>query len=396
MVAFLVISLGSPVLRGQQNSADSSLLKELRDLPEDIQSELPDELRELFEDFEISAWQTTVTLKSLLGYRENLGLSPVSPEAALFGELRAESFVWWTPDDSSWEALAMLDGQVRRYEKNQAGDTEQTWFSHAELRWSPWSRLRVSGRIQGYFQDEVLDLSVSASQRTILPVKVWGGMSDLETQLQLWGGFSIRGRARLQRADYKDVSEDNVATEFRGELGWKPVDWISASYGYVSRNRAYDFRNETTLGGRAIADTDLSFSQNEPEARLHIGFRSLGRWRLAGVWSDVENRDEASGFFDYDRERWRGILEWFSPKSKWEVRFEYDVKTTDYLKQTVGSGLTPDARSQDDRRIHLELLHRLSDQWELLAQATDERSESNEIASSYRDRTVMAGIGFTF
>ncbi len=108
----------------------------------------------------------------------------------------------------------------------------------------------------------------------------------------------------------------------------------------------------------------------------------------------MENRDNAAGFFNYDRKRWRSELEWVSPEDRWELRVEWEEKATDYLNQTVGAGLNPEGRRQDDRLRRGEVIWRFNDRWNARVEYEDTLSESNEVNATYRDRTIWFGLSF--
>ena len=198
----------------------------------------------------------------------------------------------------------------------------------------------------------------------------------------------------MQRADYQLVAEDYRGSDWWNGLAWEPWSWVELSYGWRDRDRDYDHRLEVTPGGRPIEGTELSFAQVEEQAEISFQWEKWGRWSLGAGWSARENRDEASGFYDYDRSGWNGMIEWRSPQRDWECRVEWEDDDLDYLHQTVGAGLDPAARAQRDRWIRVELWRRINSRWEVQIEFEDLLSESNETDGSYRDQIVW--VGFTF
>ena len=386
-----------PVLRAQSedDAIDDTVIDQLLALPEDLQEELPDDVKDFLAELdEESDWFPSASLSALAGRRDNVGLSTLVPQAANFAEVRGEGFLWWQPLASVWEALAMIDGRYRSYENNPVVDDEQSWLGQAELTWMPWRWVDVKARTQGFYQDEVLDLSTSAAQRTVLPIQVLGGRADLKAQIYLPVGFSIESRAGTQRADYQLVAEDYYSRDWWHGANWSPARWVKVSYGQQTIDRDYDFRSQTTAGGRPIVDTNLSFAQDEEQGRLRLKLDWRGEWQFNVLGGRLENRDNGAGFFDYDWERWQGELEWVSPEDRWEFRVEWEEKTTNYVNQTVGTGLNPAGREQIDRFWRGEAIWRFHHRWNARVEYEDTLSESNEVDATYRDRTIWFGLSF--
>jgi hypothetical protein len=386
-----------PFVRAQSedDAIDDTVIDQLLALPEDLQEELPDDVKDFLAELdEKSDWFPSASLTALAGHRDNVGLSTLVPQAANFAEVRGEGFLWWQPLDSAWEALAMIDGRYRHYENNPVVDDEQSWLGQAELTWMPGRWLDVKARTQGFYQDEVLDLSTSAAQRTVLPIQVLGGRADLKAQVYLPVGFSIESRAGTQRADYQLVAEDYYSRDWWHGANWSPARWVKVSYGQQTIDRDYDFRSQTTAGGRAIVDTFLSFAQDEEQGRLRLKFDWRGEWQFNVLGGRLENRDNGAGFFDYDWERWQGELEWVSPEDRWEFRVEWEEKSTNYVNQTVGAGLNPAGREQIDRFWRGEAIWRFHPRWNARVEYEDTLSESKEVDATYRDRTIWFGLSF--
>ncbi len=375
------------------SDADADLWEELQALPPELADALPDDLRVLLEEMKPGAWQTLLTTSAALGYRENVGLNPVVPEAASFGQLRIEALAMRQPA-GGWEWTAILDGQARWYDDNPVTDDEHFWFGRGEVGWTPWAPLRFALTAQGFWQDQVIDLTESIGVRTVADLQVAGGEAGAGMRLSLWGGFSVEGTASFSRIDYRGVAEDHVGWIRKGELVWSPAAWLTLGVGMGDTERDYDFRGEATKGGRVIADTILAYDQLNEQARMTLKWDKAGDWELEVKGSRFENRDGASGFYDYDRERWDATLSW--EIARWEFRVDWEQQDIAYLWQTVGAGLTPAGRQQVDKTWEVDVAYRWGNHWEIFGQFSTDRSFSNEVDSSYQDRTFLLGSAFTF
>ena len=395
------MALGGPIgaqPEGGPSAEDDfiGVVGQLLALTDEEKEALPEDVLTFIDEFVLSPWIPSASVSAVAGYRENLGLSALVPESAAFAEGRVEGFLMWKPDDSPWQALGILDGFYRQYANNPVTDAEQSWFSQAELKWKPWTFLEFRTRGQGFYQDEVADLSTTAAQRTVLPIRVLNGIVDGGVTVRLPGALRLESRYVWRRADYRFVAEDYWGGEWRHGLTWQSASWLGVSYERSDRKRDYDFRQQVTPGGRPIPGTELSFAQIEDEARLWLAWQRGGEWRWEAGWSQLENRDEASGFYDYDGEGWRGSVSWVSPNDKWEVRVEWEDDRIDYLNQTVGAGLDPAPRQREDRWVRAEVWRELNDTWELRLEMEDLVSSSNETDASYRDRTYWLGLSYTY
>jgi hypothetical protein len=139
-----------------------------------------------------------------------------------------------------------------------------------------------------------------------------------------------------------------------------------------------------------LPGTQLHFRQREGEARARLAWSGAGDWSLTATAGRLENRDEASGYFDYDQKRGRLELNW--QRNGWRATLDGELKQIDYLGQTVGAGIAPPARMADDDDLRLRLEREVAGGWTIFAEHRRERSRSNEAGFSYRANTALAGV----
>lgn len=391
---------GGVAAKAQESAVDeaefSDVVGQLLALDEEDRAALPEDVQGFLADLGFSPWIPAAGVSLVAGYRDNIGLSSIVPSGAAFGEARLEGLLLWRPEDSPFEAQFIADGFYRHYAHNPVSDADQSWFGQAEFGWQPVRPLRLWTKGQGFYRDEVADLSTTAAQRTVLPVELINGASITGATLRLPLGLEAESRFTLRQANYRLVPED-----YRSESWWhgvrlSPVKWFGADYGRRDRTRDYDERREVTPGGRPIEDSQLSFEQTEEEFSVWTEFDLGGEWWLQADFSRLENRDGTSGFYDYDGESRAVYARWRSPEDTWELGVEWEESRYDYLNQTVGGGLTPPAREREDRWVRVEAVYRFNLTWELRLEAEYLISDSNEILASYRDRIYWAGLSYHY
>lgn len=354
-------------------------------LPPELQAEL-DALQSA------STWNLSNQVRGSLGWRDNVLLSAFAPVERSFIRAELESILI-RPFRETWQVIAFLNGDVLRYFSPPAETGgEQQWSLHTELRWQALASARVAVKGGGYFSDTVVDLSESEVQRVVAPTRVRGAYAIVTTQLSLPGHLRFAPAFHGRRVDYREYAGDYDEVRAGGRLEWaRPRGAWAIGIGWFDFRRSYDQRIQFTAGGRALPGTHLRFHQRDGDARVRF---SSGSWSVAATAGWLENRDGASGYFDYDRERGRLELGWEG--ARWRVDLDAEARRTEYLVQTVGAGIAPPPRIADDYDLLLRTERDLDERWTLFAEHRWERSRANEADFSYRANTVLAGVQRSF
>lgn len=329
------------------------------------------------------------TLRFSLGWRDNVMLSPFAQVGRAFGRTELETFGSWQHAD--WQMLSLLNGDVLRY-FSPPPDTggEQQWFIHAESRWQHWPAWRVALKADAFLQDTVIDLSETEAARTILAARVLGVFSTLAPRITLPSGFVLEPLAQVKRVNYREIPGNYNETKTGARLEWKHPEALTLSAVWLEHRRRYDERQNYTAAGRALKGTQLHFWQREGELKVATGRTTAGPWTAAATVGRLENRDRASGFFDYNQKHAKVELSWQT--GKWKTALEGDARRMNYLVQTVGAGTAPPPRVSDNFETRLRVERTLNLRWMIFAEHTWERSRSNEREFSYRGNTALAGL----
>ena len=354
---------------------------------------LPPELQaELDALLSAGSWNLSNQVRGSLGWRDNVLLSAFAPVERSFVRAELESILI-RPIGETWQVVAFLNGDVLRYFSPPAETSgEQQWSLHNEVRWQalPSARLAVKGG--GYFSDTVVDLSESEVERVVAPTRVRGAYAIATTQLSLPGQLRFDPAFHVRRVDYREYAGDYDEVRAGGRLEWgRPRGAWAIGMGWFDSRRSYDQRIQFTAGGRALPGTRLRFRQRDGDVRVRF---STGMWSVAATAGRFENRDEASGYFDYNRKRARLEVGWEG--SLWRVSLDAEARRTEYRVQTVGAGIAPPPRIADDYDLLLRTERDLDERWTLFAEHRWERSRANEADFSYRANTVLAGVQRSF
>jgi len=369
----------------------ASLSATLASLTEEELAALPPELRAELEALKLPTWEAGGTIRASAGWRDNLLLSSVDADDRFFLRGQLETFGWRLPK-GAWEWVGFLNGEVTRYldpPPEIAG--EQEWFAHAEVRWQPRPALRAALTAQGYFQDQVFDLSATEAERLVARLRVQGLMAGGEVRVSPSSVISLTAFGQGHRSDYREFAEDFDEGKAGGRLIWTPSGQVTLTASLLSRRRDYAERSEYTAGGRPLTGTLLSLTQQEAELKAQF---SRAAWSASLVVLGLENRDYASGYFDYDERRARLAVTW--KKDRWLYSLEGAGVRYLYRVQTVGTGFDPPKRKRDDTEVLFRAERSLRESWTLFAESRWERSRSNEENASYATKALLAGVGFTF
>jgi hypothetical protein len=353
-------------------------------LPPELQAELDKLLR---------SWHPSASARASLGWRDNVLLSPFAPIERSFARGEIETMLL-RPMQDRWEFVSFLTGDVLRYfSPPPEVRGEQQWSLHTEGRWQPMERARLSLKAAGYLRDMVIDLSETEARRVVAPTRVRGAYAIATTRISA-GRFLIEPSLQVKRTDYREYSGDYDEVRGGGRLEWRRSDALVISAAWFESRRSYDERSQFNASGRPLPGTQLRFRLRDTELKVRTGWTRGGEWRVTGSAGWLENRDRASGYFDYDQKRARLEVDW--RRASWRINLNADARRMDYLLQTVGAGLVPPPRISDDHEITLRAERELVARWMLFGEHRWERSRSNEIEFRYKANTVLAGVQRSF
>ncbi len=353
----------------------------------DVPADLPPELAALLSDQTV--WSSTATLQSAIGYKDNLLLSRYQPASSGFARAGAEIFLWRLPQGrADWVAFANAEGT--RYFDRRAVQQEAQAFLHGEWRYRIGEVFNFSFEGQGYYLDQVFDVSDTDVQRTVAQLKVTGAAlgPKLHWAPVTWGWVEARGTAK--RETYRDGQNNSRYYEGEFRLGWRPGARFEASLAAIERRRDFDHREQYSEGGHQQPGTILQTTEQEVEGKINVTLDQAAQWKTVTHAGTVRYADNGSGYFSYREAKLAQELEWTA--GDWLVQGEASAKRLVYNVQTVGLGIAPAARLKESYAAELRVERKLNARWTVYAEYTWERNRSNYVLAGYRMNECLLGL----
>ncbi len=348
-----------------------------------------EELKRLEQLLAIPDWNLTTTLGAGAGYRDNVLLSPAQPRASGFARGNVEAMLLRLPV-AGFDGYAFLSLEETRYFSAKATDHERAVFLLAEARWQPVKSWKFGLPAQAYHVDQVVDVSTTEAEFDTAVLKMTGFTAGPSARWNFTPAWWIEAKGTGR----KDHFEGGVDGYLEGEglvrigRGWKYGTELSLTG--ASRWRDHDSRPQYALGGRPLDGTRLKFRQNEVTVHLDWVADEKKRWRAKLTATAKENRDNGSGYFDFNERRLLAAVKWRS--DPWEVDFSAGAAHFDFLHQLVGIGIAPETRRKNDYQASLAVTHRLTATLSLKASYEWENAVSNDDRSRFRINTGYLGL----
>lgn len=139
-----------------------------------------------------------------------------------------------------------------------------------------------------------------------------------------------------------------------------------------------------------VPGTSPVYWQHELSGQWRHHWDKARRWRTTSTLSGLLNRDNGSGYFDYDRVLFSQQVRWAD--RGWEIRANARFGWYFYKVQRIGD----EHRERAYAALDLRIERRLGKPWLLYAAAEREWNSSNDPLDDYRDWAAGGGVGFEF
>lgn len=333
-----------------------------------------------------SAWDATFRAAVGGGYRDNVLGTAILPESSAFEEVTGDVSVMRFTEHGSYLSLFLL-GEDRRYFNAPTVPKEQLFSGTARVQQMAGAGHSVGAQLQYLYQYNVVDASETEEdlQRVLVTGNSFGFSPNWKFEFRPGWAVQIEGLMyrQLFADDLDDFWEGAVRASLIHNYGRKS-EWF---VGYQLKNRYYDTRLQYDLAGDPISGTSLVYQQHEIGGQWRHFWDTGRHWRTTTRLAVMLNRDNGSGYYDYDRVQFIQQLRWAN--RGWEIRAQARLGFYFYGDQYIGDELRHRAYYAVDLRVE----RWLTEHWFLYAAAEKEWNLSNDPLDDYNDWTATGGIG---
>lgn len=336
-----------------------------------------------------SPWDFTALATVGAGYRDNVLRTSIQPEGSGFAQLTADASLSYLTERGTFLNLLLLGDEVRYFNAPEV-DREQLFAASLDGGLGLGSSAEWLAHAGYVYQYQIVDASADevAQQRVLVEgqeAQFWPA-----ARLGLGGGWLLRLSVPVRRQLYQTDLDDYW--EFGGKVE------LARRYGHRSefaclwewRERPYDTREQYDVTGMPLFGTALTYTQQELGGAWKHHWDEARRWRTTLKLTGLLNRDDGSGYFDYDRVQFSAQARWKA--ERWELTGRVGTGWYHYPVQRVGGELRQRAYVTLDLRVE----RRLGRHWLVYAAAAREWNTSNDPLDEYTDWVASAGVGYEF
>lgn len=353
-------------------------------------------------EWEIPVWTTTVSLRGSGGWRDNVLLSGTNAQETPFVGYGFEAFVLRMPIDAHRWTL-FVGGEERRYLRTidsgipgQPVDGDAWLSTYAEYRHSGdsgWSPGLVG---QHLYANQVFDASTLADGLGSVRTKVHALTAHPSLRWTRGRGFRAEVGYGWQRQNFDAPLDGFWQTGPRGVVAWDYADQSSVEATVRYEDRPYDSRPAANLLGIPEPGMVAKFTQLNADLAWKHQWSDKPRLRSTIRLFQLVNRDQAVGFYDFDRWGAAGTLRWEG--DRWGALVGARWSHWTYPRQFI-SPAPEDLfkyRDNQDYEANLRLTRKFGRHATVFAEFLWERQDSNVPLFTYDSRTLTGGLEWEF
>lgn len=333
-------------------------------------------------------WFQFLTVRPLVGYRDNLLFSNRNREASWLYGGNVEATLWRSPADGH-HFTGLLFLEHFRYPDGRMVDAESIAYLTTQYRRDLNPTWQFGGDVNFLLQDQVFD--VSTTEPTPVPIQARGQQLALRPGVtwrlatNRWLGLTLEGQRQFFERPLDDYWELGPLVEAGRRYGNRS----EVALRYYFRRRWYDERNQFTADGFVVADTSLHYDLHEAKLAWKHHFDAARNWRGDLELGTLRNLDNGSGYFDHWRHQAATALRY--RKDPWEAAARLRWSYYDYDLQTV---LPDDPRRREKHVLGASVRgsRLLARQWRIYAEYALEVALSNRTFEEYRVHTIRTGL----
>ena len=337
----------------------------------------------------LAIWEPMGEITTGLGFRNNVLRSSVDNENSAFFMISGDVYLMRYSETGALLVLYLL-GEDIRYTDSPSVNYEQFLSGAADIS-SPLGDRDEVGLLASYlYQHQVVD--ASATEVDVRRVLVLGHSAALRPRWEhtFNGGWDVRLEGSVLRQIYEHELDDYTEMDRMFSLIYGYGHRSEALVSYESTLRYYDTREQYDASGAAIAGTDLIYSQNEIGSVWRHYWDADRYWRTSSKLSYMLNRDNGSGYFNYERLLFRQQVRW--DNGTWNIKANARFGGYFYPIQKIGN----EDRTRSYALLDVRIERKLNKYVMLFAAGEHEWSMSNDPLDEYRSWMASGGIGVEF
>jgi hypothetical protein len=338
-------------------------------------------------------WQTSVDVSASGGYKDNLLLSHSNEERSAFMRGSIDGLAWRVPHGRV-DYSAFLKAEGTRYFSGKLLRHDSQVFTQLEGRYRVEDRFSAVLDVQGYYLDQVFDVSDTEITRLVTELKAIGLKVGPTLHWEFMPKVWVEAAAVGTRETFPDGAFNATMLEPKLLLGWRPIAPVALSIIGTEHRTNYDRRPRYTDTGRVDTSAVLTTREPELEGRIDITWGAKQAWKTITRVGRARYMDNGSGYLNYRQKHVAQELEWSS--DRWFFHAEADAGRRNYELQTVDRGISPPPQIKDQYTAQLRAERKLSDRWTLFAEYNWERSRSNDTIASYVVNEGLLGARWTW
>src|SRR5438094_2745761 len=277
-------------------------------------------------------WINDFSLRTVAGYRDNVGLSARSAQDSAFVATGLEIMLLRLPENGT-QFNFFASAEDLHFLSSSVVDREQTAFARALMKTDCGSGWQVSLAAEYVYQHQVVDVSITEPGLTTVLVEGHGSVvrEGLRRDFanHYWASLELPAKRQFFREPLDDYWEYGPRMTLGKSYGRKS----ELSLSYEISQRDYDHDPLRAADGSAIADTRRKAIQQEARLMWKQSWDPKGRWRTTTRLIAKQSEDTGSGYFDYTKlQAGEQIL--FHSKD-WDISADAKVARYDYPIQTA-------------------------------------------------------------
>lgn len=339
-----------------------------------------------------AAWDTSFTLRTGAGYKDNVTLAHLAPESSPYLSAGFDALITRLAVDTP-RVNIFINGDHQQFLSAESVENEQLVSALAEARQFFGNRCEGSLAARYAYVHQVLDISVSETNRIAIPATAHGISITPGIQVDPALHYWIVLQLPMARQLYNDPLDDRWELDAKLQVGRNYGAGSEISLSYEPGWRLYDAELALRADGTPLPGTHRRFLQHEGRLRWRHDWDEARNWRSTTTLSVRVNDDHGSGYFDYTR--FLASHELRFRRGAWEVSLGAGVSHYLYHVQTV-SDLDLRKRERTAVEISLRCERRLARWLRLVAGYDHGQVFSNDEFETYAVNTVSGSLQWDF